>query len=137
MKILILLSGWLETICLIVNTFCHPTIKNGLENSFTKIDIWTKNGIWSDNRLIKVWKEKVETKSEFSFLFNVYSESFYGDKYLTTNIVNVYLCVCQRPFFLSLLISSEDLQMTWQLAKYWKGEEELSPPNVKKVHQFK
>ena len=74
---------------------------------------------------------------KFSFLFNVYSESFYGDKYLTTNIVNVYLCVCQRPFFLSLLISSEDLQMTWQLAKYWKGEEELSPPNVKKVHQFK
>ena len=67
MKILIVLSGWLKIICLIANTFCHPTIKNGLENSSTK-----KNGIWSDILRIKVWKEKVETKSELLFLFNVF-----------------------------------------------------------------
>ena len=49
--------------------FLSPYDQNGLENLCTKIDIWTKNGIWSGNRPIKVWKEKVAIKF---FSFNIF-----------------------------------------------------------------
>lgn len=63
MRILTVLSGWSGITCLIAKAFCHPMTKSGSADLSTRIDTWTKSGIWPGNRRIRVKKAKVEIKS--------------------------------------------------------------------------